>query len=53
MGGGGLYETLPTPCYWVGNGRIICFHLLFKHRMDRKRANAELMLYYAMDEESE
>lgn len=42
----------PEDC-WVGNRRTIWSHLLLKHGMNRTRANQELRLYYAGDEESE
>jgi hypothetical protein len=44
---------MPKPeSFWVGNRTTIWSHLLVKHGMDERKANKELGLYFAGDEES-
>lgn len=51
---GSEMATMLRPDFcWVGNRHTIWSHLLVKHNYNQRRANEELRLYYAKDDESE
>jgi hypothetical protein len=51
--GSEIAMMLKPDCHWVGNKRTIWSHLLVTHRMNQRRANEALRLYYARDDDSE